>query len=172
MSDDIFANLPPKAEKLGAPVAHYRDRPTLARTQAIVGAAIGAAIAGMRPVAEIMLMNFTTVAMDQIVNHAAKLRFMSGGATGVPITIRTATGAGRGTGAQHSDMLEAWFAQFARDAVRRCAGGEPMDVAGDPGTVRRPGWAEIPGVRNMRDGTGFASVQIEKPDIGRAPFPA
>ncbi|HEX3678648.1 MAG TPA: alpha-ketoacid dehydrogenase subunit beta [Galbitalea sp.] len=87
-----------------------RVRTTPISEQAIVGAAIGAAIAGKRPVAEIMLMNFVTVAMDQIVNHAAKLRFMSGGATSVPITIRTATGAGRGTGAQHSDMLEAWFA--------------------------------------------------------------
>ena len=87
-----------------------RVRTTPISEQAIIGAAIGAAIAGMRPVAEIMLMNFTTVAMDQIVNHAAKLRFMSGGMTSVPITIRTATGAGRGTGAQHSDMLEAWFA--------------------------------------------------------------
>jgi pyruvate dehydrogenase E1 component beta subunit len=87
-----------------------RVRTTPISEQAIVGAAIGAAIAGLRPVAEIMLMNFVTVAMDQIVNHAAKLRFMSGGETGVPITIRMATGAGRGTGAQHSDMLEAWFA--------------------------------------------------------------
>ena len=87
-----------------------RVRTTPISEQAIIGAAIGAAIAGMRPVAEIMLMNFITVAMDQIVNHAAKLRFMSGGMTSVPITIRTATGAGRGTGAQHSDMLEAWFA--------------------------------------------------------------
>lgn len=87
-----------------------RIRTTPISEQAIVGAAIGAAIAGMRPVAEIMLMNFVTVAMDQLVNHAAKLRFMSGGETGVPITVRMATGAGRGTGAQHSDMLEAWFA--------------------------------------------------------------
>src|ERR1700729_2583937 len=90
----------------------HRGPPTPISEQAILGAAIGAAIAGMRPVAEIMLMNFITVAMDQIVNHAAKLRFMSGGQTGVPITIRTATGAGRGTGAQHSDMLEAWFAHM------------------------------------------------------------
>jgi acetoin:2,6-dichlorophenolindophenol oxidoreductase subunit beta len=87
-----------------------RVRTTPISEQAIVGAAIGAAIAGLRPVAEIMLMNFMTVAMDQIVNHAAKLRFMSGGATSVPITIRTATGAGRGAGAQHSDMVEAWLA--------------------------------------------------------------
>jgi pyruvate/2-oxoglutarate/acetoin dehydrogenase E1 component len=87
-----------------------RIRTTPISEQAIVGAAIGAAIAGMRPVAEIMLMNFVAVAMDQIVNHAAKLRFMSGGRTGVPIVVRMATGAGYGSGAQHSDMLEAWFA--------------------------------------------------------------
>jgi pyruvate dehydrogenase E1 component beta subunit len=57
-----------------------------------------------------MLMNFVTVAMDQIVNHAAKLRFMSGGQTNVPLVIRTTTGVGVGFGGQHSDMLEAWFA--------------------------------------------------------------
>lgn len=78
--------------------------------QAIMGAAIGAAIGGFRPVAEIMLMNFVTVAMDMITNHAAKLRFMSGGQTPVPIVIRTMTGSGMAIGAQHSDYLEAWFA--------------------------------------------------------------
>jgi pyruvate dehydrogenase E1 component beta subunit len=87
-----------------------RVRSTPIAEQAIVGAAIGASLVGMRPVAEIMLMNFTTVAMDMIVNHAAKLRFMSGGQTHVPITIRTMTGAGFGTGGQHADYLEAWFA--------------------------------------------------------------
>ncbi len=87
-----------------------RVRTTPISEQAIAGAAVGAAIAGMRPVAEIMLMNFITVAMDQIVNHAAKTRFMSGGQTGVPLTIRTMSGAGSGSGGQHSDMLEAWLA--------------------------------------------------------------
>jgi len=87
-----------------------RVKSTPISEQAILGAAVGLAIAGKRPVAEIMLMNFTTVAMDQIVNHAAKIRFMSGGQTGVPLTIRTMTGAGTGNGGQHSDMLEAWFA--------------------------------------------------------------
>jgi pyruvate dehydrogenase E1 component beta subunit len=87
-----------------------RVRSTPISEQAIIGAAIGAAMVGMKPVAEIMLMNFTTVAMDMIVNHAAKLRFMSGGQTGVPITIRTMTGAGLSNGGQHSDFLEAWFA--------------------------------------------------------------
>src|SRR5262249_58496190 len=90
-----------------------RVRSTPIAEQAIVGAAIGAAMVGMRPVAEIMLMNFTAVAMDMIVNHAAKLRFMSGGQTGVPLTIRTMSGAGFGTGGQHADYLEAWFAHTA-----------------------------------------------------------
>ena len=91
----------------------HRVRSTPIAEQAIIGAAVGAAIAGYRPVAEIMLMNFVTVAMDQIINHAAKLRFMSGGQTGVPLTIRTATGSGMGNGGQHCDMLEAWFCHTA-----------------------------------------------------------
>lgn len=87
-----------------------RVKSTPISEQAIMGAAVGAAIAGMRPVAEIMLMNFMTLAMDQLVNHAAKLRYMSGGATNVPLTVRTMTGAGRSLGGQHSDMVEAWLA--------------------------------------------------------------
>jgi pyruvate dehydrogenase E1 component beta subunit len=87
-----------------------RVRTTPISEQAIIGAAIGAANVGMRPVAEIMLMNFISVCMDQLVNHAAKMRFMSGGQATVPMTVRTATGAGGGFGAQHSDMLEAWLA--------------------------------------------------------------
>lgn len=90
-----------------------RVRSTPISEQAIVGAAIGASLVGWRPVAEIMLMNFTAIAMDMLVNHAAKLRFMSGGQTGVPITIRTMTGAGISSGGQHSDHLEAWFAHTA-----------------------------------------------------------
>lgn len=87
-----------------------RVRTTPISEQAIAGAGVGAAIAGMKPVIEIMLMNFLSVAMDQIVNHAAKLRFMSGGLTHVPLTIRTMTGAGVAAGGQHSDYVEAWFA--------------------------------------------------------------
>ncbi|WCT73028.1 alpha-ketoacid dehydrogenase subunit beta [Sphingomonas naphthae] len=90
-----------------------RVRSTPISEQAIIGAAIGASLAGYKPVAEIMLMNFTTVAMDMIVNHAAKLRYMSGGQTNVPIVIRTMTGAGFSTGGQHADFLEAWFAHTA-----------------------------------------------------------
>ena len=90
-----------------------RVRSTPIAEQAIIGAAIGASLVGWKPVAEIMLMNFTTVAMDMIVNHAAKLRFMSGGQTHVPIVIRTMTGTGFSSGGQHCDYLEAWFAHTA-----------------------------------------------------------
>jgi acetoin:2,6-dichlorophenolindophenol oxidoreductase subunit beta len=105
-----------------------RVRSTPISEQAIIGAAIGAALAGLRPVAEIMLMNFTAVAMDQIVNHAAKLRFMSGGQTHVPITIRTLTGVGIGVGAQHSDMLEVWFAHTA--GIKVVAPSSPAEAKG------------------------------------------
>jgi len=91
----------------------HRIRATPISETAIVGAAVGAALAGQRPIAEIMLMNFVGVCMDQIVNHAAKLRFMSGGQTNVPLVIRTTTGVGVGFGGQHSDMLEVWFAHVA-----------------------------------------------------------
>jgi pyruvate dehydrogenase E1 component beta subunit len=95
---------------------------------AIIGAAIGASIGGYRPVAEIMLMNFITVPMDMIVNHAAKLRFMSGGQTSVPIVIRTMTGVGFSTGGQHSDYLEAWFAHTA--GIKVVAPSNPDDAYG------------------------------------------
>jgi acetoin:2,6-dichlorophenolindophenol oxidoreductase subunit beta len=86
-----------------------RVRSTPISEMGFVGAAVGAAIAGLRPVAEIMLMNFVAVCMDQITNHAAKLRFMSGGQTHVPLVLRTMTGTGFQQGGQHSDFLEAWF---------------------------------------------------------------
>jgi pyruvate/2-oxoglutarate/acetoin dehydrogenase E1 component len=76
---------------------------------AIVGAAIGLAMDGFRPVAEIMIMDFIGIAADQIVNHAAKLRFMTAGRTTAPVTVRTQVYGGLGTGATHSQTLEAWF---------------------------------------------------------------
>jgi acetoin:2,6-dichlorophenolindophenol oxidoreductase subunit beta len=105
-----------------------RVRSTPISEQAIMGAAIGAAMAGYKPVAEIMMMNFTTVAMDMIVNHAAKLRFMSGGQTSVPLVIRTLTGAGWQTAGQHSDFFEAWFAHTA--GIKVVAGSNPADLKG------------------------------------------
>ena len=105
-----------------------RVRSTPISEQAIIGAAIGAAMAGMRPIAEIMLMNFMTVAMDMITNHAAKLRFMSGGQTAVPLTIRCTTGAGFGTAGQHADYLEAWFAHTP--GLKVVTGATPAEVSG------------------------------------------
>jgi pyruvate dehydrogenase E1 component beta subunit len=98
---------------LSTQFGELRVRTTPISEQAIIGAAIGASLAGYKPVAEIMLMNFTTVAMDMIFNHAAKLRYMSGGQLHVPIVIRTMTGAGFSTAGQHADFLEAWFAHAA-----------------------------------------------------------
>lgn len=87
-----------------------RVRSTPISEQGFMGAGVGAAIGGMRPVVEVMMNNFMAVCMDQIVNHAAKIRFMSGGQTAVPMTIRTMSGAGFQTGGQHADWTEAWFA--------------------------------------------------------------
>jgi acetoin:2,6-dichlorophenolindophenol oxidoreductase subunit beta len=96
--------------------------------QAIIGAAIGASLGGYRAIGEIMLMNFTTIAMDMITNHAAKLRFMSGGQTNVPIVIRTMTGSGFSSGGQHSDYLEAWFAHTP--GIKVVAPSNPDDAYG------------------------------------------
>ncbi|MBK6737892.1 MAG: dehydrogenase [Haliea sp.] len=90
-----------------------RIRPTPIAEQAIIGAATGAALVGMRPVAEIMFCDFVGVCLDQIMNHAAKQRYMSGGATTVPMTIRTIAGGGiGGFGAQHSQSTEATLLHY------------------------------------------------------------
>jgi pyruvate dehydrogenase E1 component beta subunit len=76
----------------------------------IVGAAVGAALTGMKPVVEIMFMDFVTLAMDALVNQAAKIRFMFGGQASVPMVVRLPHGGGLNAGPQHSQCLEAWFA--------------------------------------------------------------
>ena len=86
-----------------------RIRSTPISEQAIAGFAIGAAMKGMRPIAEFMYIDFMGLAIDQIVNQAAKSRYMFGGKIGVPIVFRTQGGAGRGNAAQHSQSLEAWY---------------------------------------------------------------
>jgi len=86
-----------------------RIRDTAISEAAIVGAGIGAAMTGMRPVVEIMYVDFMGIAMDQLNNQAAKLRYMFGGKTKVPLVVRTEGGAGRTLGAHHSQSLEAWF---------------------------------------------------------------
>jgi pyruvate dehydrogenase E1 component beta subunit len=85
-----------------------RIRNTPISEMAILGAGVGAAATGLRPIAEIMYSDFFTVAMDQIVNQAAKMRYMFGGKLSLPLTIRTAMGGRRSAAAQHSQCLEAW----------------------------------------------------------------
>jgi pyruvate dehydrogenase E1 component beta subunit len=89
-----------------------RIRNTPLSESAFVGAGIGAALGGMRPIVEIMTINFSLLALDQIVNNAATIRHMSGGQFSVPLVIRMATGAGRQLAAQHSHSLEGWFAHI------------------------------------------------------------
>ncbi len=105
----------------------HRVRATPISEQAIVGTAIGLSLAGYRPVAEIMFFDFITVAMDQIINHAAKLRYMSGGATPAPITVRTTVGGSR-FGAQHAQSLEAWF--MHTPGIKVVMPSNPVDAKG------------------------------------------
>jgi acetoin:2,6-dichlorophenolindophenol oxidoreductase subunit beta len=105
-----------------------RVRNTPISEMAIVGAGIGAAMQGMRPVVEIMYEDFTTLAMEQIVNQAAKHRYMSGGQLKVPLTIRTQGGAGWSPGAQHAQQVEAWFVHVP--GLKVVFPSTPSDVRG------------------------------------------
>src|SRR5690606_9102732 len=87
-----------------------RIRDTPLSELAFVGCGVGAALGGMRPIVEVMTVNFSLLALDQIVNTAATLRHMSGGQFSVPLVIRMTTGAGRQLAAQHSHSLECWYA--------------------------------------------------------------
>jgi acetoin:2,6-dichlorophenolindophenol oxidoreductase subunit beta len=105
-----------------------RVRNTPISEMAIVGAGIGAAIAGMRPVVEIMYEDFLTLSLEQIVNQAAKHRYMSGGQITVPLTIRTQGGAGWSPGAQHAQQLEAWLVHIP--GLKVVFPSTPEDVRG------------------------------------------
>jgi pyruvate dehydrogenase E1 component beta subunit len=94
----------------------------------IAGAITGAALVGMRPVGEIMFMDFTTLAMEQLVNQAAKMRFMFGGAISVPFVLRTPAGSGTGAAAQHSQSLENWFVHVP--GLKIVMPATPYDVKG------------------------------------------
>ena len=96
--------------------------------QAIIGGAIGAALTGYRPVAEIMFVDFCTLAMDQIVNQAAKINFMTGDALHVPMVLRTQGGSGTGIAAQHSQSLESWF--YHIPGLKLVMPATPYDVKG------------------------------------------
>jgi acetoin:2,6-dichlorophenolindophenol oxidoreductase subunit beta len=105
-----------------------RVRNTPISEMAIVGAGIGAAMQGMRPVVEIMYEDFLTLSTEQIVNQAAKHRYMSGGQLKVPLTIRTQGGAGWSPGAQHAQQLEAWFVHIP--GLKVVYPSTPTDVRG------------------------------------------
>jgi acetoin:2,6-dichlorophenolindophenol oxidoreductase subunit beta len=105
-----------------------RVRNTPISEMAIVGTGIGAAMQGMRPVVEIMYEDFLTLATEQIVNQAAKHRYMSGGQLKVPLTIRTQGGAGWSPGAQHAQQLEAWFVHIP--GLKVVFPSTPSDVRG------------------------------------------
>lgn len=95
---------------------------------AIAGAAIGAALVGCRPIAELMYIDFSSIAMDQLVNQGAKIRYMFGGKARVPMVLRTQGGSGRGNAAQHSQSLEAWFTHIP--GLKVVMSSTPYDAKG------------------------------------------
>jgi 2-oxoisovalerate dehydrogenase E1 component len=155
-----------------------RVRPTPIAETAIIGCGIGASLVGMRPVAELMFSDFTGVCMDQLANHAAKQRYMSGAATHVPMTIRIMTGGGiGGFGAQHSQSLEAWLTHIP--GLKVAYPSNPFDAKGlllscifddDPCAIMEPmmlimsAKGEAP-VGDFRIPLGVAKVKREGTDI-------
>jgi pyruvate dehydrogenase E1 component beta subunit len=105
-----------------------RVRDTPISEAVIAGAAAGAALMGMRPVMEIMFMDFLTISMNQLVNQAAKMHFMFGGKASVPMVMRAPAGSGTGAAAQHSQSLEAWF--IHTPGIKVVAPATPYDVKG------------------------------------------
>ncbi|MBI4595624.1 MAG: alpha-ketoacid dehydrogenase subunit beta [Candidatus Tectomicrobia bacterium] len=105
-----------------------RVRDTPISEAAIIGSAVGAAVTGMRPVVEVMFIDFAAVCMDQIVNQAAKMRYMFGGKAKLPITIRMCGGAGFAASAQHSQSLEAWFTHIP--GLKVIIPSDPYDAKG------------------------------------------
>jgi pyruvate dehydrogenase E1 component beta subunit len=105
-----------------------RIRDTPLAESSFVGAGIGAALGGMRPIVEIMTINFSLLALDQILNNAATLRHMSGGQLTVPLVVRVATGGGRQMAAQHSHSLEGWYAHIP--GIKVLTPASPADAHG------------------------------------------
>ncbi|HRP74191.1 MAG TPA: alpha-ketoacid dehydrogenase subunit beta [Rhodocyclaceae bacterium] len=145
--------------------ARIRDTPL--SESAFVGAGIGAAINGMRPIVEIMTVNFSLLALDQIMNNAATLRHMSGGQFSVPVVIRMTTGGGRQLAAQHSHSLEGWYAhipglRIVAPATHEDARGMLLAALEDPDPVLIFEHALLLGVE------GEVSGKARKVDIDRA----
>jgi pyruvate/2-oxoglutarate/acetoin dehydrogenase E1 component len=114
--------------KLWAEFGGTRVRDTPISEQVLTGMAVGSAMAGLRPVLEIMFFDFITLSMDQLVNQAAKMSYMSLGHYQVPLTIRTMCGSGRGAGPQHSQALDSWLASVP--GLKVVWGGTPADAKG------------------------------------------
>jgi pyruvate dehydrogenase E1 component beta subunit len=147
-----------------------RIRNTPLSESGFVGAGIGAALGGMRPIVEIMTVNFSLLALDQIVNTAATLRHMSGGQLGVPVVIRMTTGAGRQLAAQHSHSLEGWYAHVP--GLRVVAPATVTDARwmlaaalDDPDPVLM---FEHAGLYNLRDTLGPGPVDLTRAAVRRA----
>jgi len=130
MGEDIGSYQGPYAVTKGLleKYGHERVKDTPISEGVVVGAAVGAAMAGLRPIVEIMTINFLLLAMDMVVNHAAKLRYMSNGQIQVPMVIRTVTGGGAQLGATHSQSLEGWFASVP--GLKVAAPSDPYDALG------------------------------------------
>ncbi|MCS7207661.1 MAG: alpha-ketoacid dehydrogenase subunit beta [Dehalococcoidia bacterium] len=148
-----------------------RIRDTPISESVIVGAGVGAAMGGMRPIVEIMTINFSLLAMDQIVNHAAKLRYMSGGQLMVPLLIRTVTGGGAGLAATHSQSLEGWYASVP--GLKVVFPSTPADALGllrtclkDPNTIIYCEHALLYGVRGPVPDT-YYEVPLGRAEVKR-----
>lgn len=157
----------------GLSTKHGRDRvlDTPISEAAIAGAAIGAALEGELPIAEIMIMDFIGIALDQIANIAAKARFMSAGRTPCPVTIRTATFGGIGSGATHSQSLEAWFMHIP--GIKVIVPSTPADAKGllkaaifDPDPCLFVETTACYGIRGEVP-TGDYTIEIGRADIKR-----
>src|SRR5436189_296111 len=143
-----------------------RVRNTPISEMALVGAGIGAAMEGMRPVVEVMYEDFLTLATEQIVNQAAKHRYMSGGQLKVPLTVRTQGGAGWSPGAQHAQQLEAWFVHIP---------GLKVVFASTPTDARGLLWSSIyddnPVVFFQHDAFDWLDAPIERVGAKFTPLP-
>ena len=117
LTDGLYARFGPK-----------RVRDTPISEQAIIGTAIGAAVMGLRPLAEIMFADFAAVCFDGIANELAKYRYMTGGQVTLPVTIRMGNGAGAGFGSQHSQSAENWFLNVP--GLKLAVPGTPADAYG------------------------------------------
>jgi pyruvate dehydrogenase E1 component subunit beta len=155
-------------EELGP--ERIRDAPLSEST--FVGAGIGAALAGMHPIVEIMTVNFSLLALDQIVNNAATLRHMSGGQLHVPLVVRTATGGARRMAAQHSHSLEGWYAHIPgikvlAPATVADAGGMLLAALKEPDPVFIFEHATLyPVAAEIEE--GIVAVDISKASVSRA----